>query len=318
VLWHYFATRAPTLAGTWQSTLKHLLLMSWSGVDLFFVISGFLITGILYDELGATNYFRTFYIRRAARILPLYLALMGTYVLFLHVPYFQQRQFSALFNPRLPLWSYATFTQNIMMGVRQIFGGNWVNVTWSLGPEEQFYAVVPCLIFLGGRKLLPFCLAIFLILAPTLRFVSPGFHTLCNTLWRADGLAAGAALAWLMRRPGWFESVSRHRIWLFGLFGLLLFGMGLMNQSKDILGPFGTTVVAAFYTASLLVTLLETQSITRRILSWRPLVWIGRRSYGIYLIHMPVYGLTFGFIAMSAIVHSNPQPSHRDRQSIVH
>src|SRR6476619_3815817 len=124
LLWHYVAI-LPSHSRTVLSYLQHLLCLTWSGVDLFFVLSGFLIGGILLDHRDAPNYFSVFYRRRICRIFPLYYALFLAFVLLRNrLPIGAANGW--LFDRPLPLWSYATFTQNFLMSKLGTFGPNWL------------------------------------------------------------------------------------------------------------------------------------------------------------------------------------------------
>src|SRR5579863_2282559 len=113
--------------------------LSWSGVDLFFVLSGFLIGGILLDASASTSYFSTFYIRRAHRILPLYAAVVSCVLI-------APRLFGGWnhwASNQISVGYYATFLQNFWMAKNNLFGSNVLGVTWSLAVEEQFYLSLP-------------------------------------------------------------------------------------------------------------------------------------------------------------------------------
>ena len=142
-----------------------LLSFGWSGVDLFFVLSGFLIGGILLDARGASNYFRVFYTRRAYRILPLYLALCGASVLifYTHLP-----THSWLFEGKTPWYAYLTFGQNFWM-VKGTLDSRQMDMTWSLAVEEQFYLTLPLVIRFVRRETLPYVFASGVLLAPLIR-----------------------------------------------------------------------------------------------------------------------------------------------------
>ena len=160
LVWHYIASQAVVTDGTLASQALRALAITWSGVDLFFVLSGFLIVGILLDAKGGDAYFSTFYMRRACRIVPLYLLMVSIFAV---VTTWQLHTSDFLFKEELPLWSYFTFTQNFFMHGRG-FGPHWLGVTWSLAIEEQFYLVVPLLVhWLDRKKLL--AMFLFLILA---------------------------------------------------------------------------------------------------------------------------------------------------------
>src|SRR5689334_17828355 len=107
--------------------VRFFLEYTWSGVDLFFVLSGFLICGILLDHRESSNYFSVFYIRRSLRILPLYSLCVLSYVLLKdRIPV------EEMFQDGIPTWSYVLFVQNYFMGSEGHFGGVWLGGTWSL------------------------------------------------------------------------------------------------------------------------------------------------------------------------------------------
>jgi peptidoglycan/LPS O-acetylase OafA/YrhL len=121
--------------------VKLLTPLTASGVDLFFVLSGFLIGSILLDNREAANQFKVFYLRRFCRILPIYFVWIA---LFFVLGKLLLNDW--LFASRYPAWSYPTFTQNFFMSNIGGFGAGWLAVTWSLAIEEQFYLTAPLLI----------------------------------------------------------------------------------------------------------------------------------------------------------------------------
>jgi peptidoglycan/LPS O-acetylase OafA/YrhL len=122
-----------------------------SGVDLFFVLSGFLIGGILLDHKNTTNYFRVFWTRRVGRIMPVYYLLLATFFTVLLIrPWLPAPWLDAfLLKDMMPVWTYPLFVQNIAQALDGGDGGaRWVASTWSLGIEEQFYLLLPPLIYI--------------------------------------------------------------------------------------------------------------------------------------------------------------------------
>jgi peptidoglycan/LPS O-acetylase OafA/YrhL len=179
------------------------------------------------------------------------------------------------------------------MGMRESFGAAWLIPTWSLAVEEQFYLVVPALALLAPRRFARVALAAILA-APLLRFLFPGFHTYLLSPFRADSLAAGvllaivlenqAARAWVMRRRQSFGH---------GLVGMV--GLTVFFTFFRWLGPLEFTWLAGLYAVLLLLALTAPQSGVAGVMRWAPLRWIGVRSYGLYLFHLPVLGLIQGF-----------------------
>jgi peptidoglycan/LPS O-acetylase OafA/YrhL len=144
--------------------LARSLSLSWSGVDLFFVLSGFLIGGILLDYKNGRYYFKTFYIRRICRIFPLYFIWLFIFLwAFYTIP--PSSMLSGLLNNPLPFWVYLTFTQNIAMSYTGLMGVEWLAVTWSLAIEEQFYLFLTWLIHRVNIRKLPYLLTILILAA---------------------------------------------------------------------------------------------------------------------------------------------------------
>jgi peptidoglycan/LPS O-acetylase OafA/YrhL len=122
LIWHYIPAQIHAPAQALSGGIATCLSLTYSGVDLFFVLSGFLIAGILMDNGTAKNYFSVFYARRACRIFPVYFLLLGLFAVFTAMGSGHWSRLSWLFQNRLPLWSYASFTQNVVMGLRSTTG----------------------------------------------------------------------------------------------------------------------------------------------------------------------------------------------------
>lgn len=135
VLLHYVKDGV-TGTGIWYSLGLAPLRLAGTGVDLFFVLSGFLIGGILLDVKTTDTYYRTFYLRRFHRILPVYFLWLLLFACGLALA---DPRVKGMFNQALPIWSYPLFLQNFAMAVQGTFGAQWLMVTWSLAVEEQFY-----------------------------------------------------------------------------------------------------------------------------------------------------------------------------------
>jgi peptidoglycan/LPS O-acetylase OafA/YrhL len=135
VLFHHFTLFDPvTTIGAW---LGFVALLGWSGVDVFFVLSGFLITGILIDARGSNRYFASFYMRRVLRIFPLYyLIVFLSFVVLARSTYWHD----LLVGPgRVAQWPYWTYLVNFAIAERGDFQHGVLDVAWSLAIEEQFY-----------------------------------------------------------------------------------------------------------------------------------------------------------------------------------
>lgn len=163
------------------------------GVDLFFVLSGFLIGGILLDNKESTNYFRTFWRRRIGRIFPVYYVMILVLIALYAVDWFYKTPLiSGLLYNQLPVWAYATFIQNFYMVSEGVFG-NFLGVTWSLAVEEQFYLILPPLVFLLSRGKI-------VVIAVLAIFAAPFVRTILwqNIDWQASYLLSPARMDTVM------------------------------------------------------------------------------------------------------------------------
>jgi peptidoglycan/LPS O-acetylase OafA/YrhL len=206
VFFHFFTVSSDT-GGLPTRVISAVLSFGWSGVDLFFVLSGFLIGGILMDNRSSANYFKTFYIRRVCRIFPLYFLWLA---LFFVLPWLLPSNFPgyrAVFAggiAHLPQWGYALFLQNFYIAKVGDFGSFWMAATWSLCVEEQFYLLLPLMIrFVFPRK--PLWMFIILVaLVPLLRvflfLFHPSIFTFVLLPCRADALLLGVLGAYMIRQ----------------------------------------------------------------------------------------------------------------------
>ncbi len=265
-----------------------------TGVDLFFVLSGFLITGILYDSRTDAHFFRKFYARRALRIFPLYYGVLASFLLltlFFGVHYNRE------------LLSLALYLQNTGFVAPPIYAyiGPHLPLAhfWSLAVEEQFYLIWPLLVFwLRARERILFCCLASLVFCPLLRFGlslhGAGYFSIhTNTLCRADSLLAGGALAILLRGPH-HDLALRWGPGLFmgGLLGVIALRYGLPAQPaasfrQAISIGWSYTAIAAASVGLLALALRH--ALTRSILSTALLRWLGRYSYGLYVFHLILF-----------------------------
>ena len=145
---HYIDGQGPT-GGPITTLLQKIVALGWSGVDLFFVLSGFLIGGILLDARGSPNYFKTFYVRRFFRIIPIYYAWVLLYVLLVTLAGHVVQVHSNSGRPEelgASIYVHFLFLQNVWPITLAGLAGAWLSPTWSLAVEEQFYLVCPWMI----------------------------------------------------------------------------------------------------------------------------------------------------------------------------
>jgi peptidoglycan/LPS O-acetylase OafA/YrhL len=269
----------------------------WAGVDLFFVLSGFLITGILIDTRDSTKYFRNFYARRTLRIFPLYYATL--LVVFFVVPLFKSMDTPALqtlVRNQGWLWSYLT---NIGFLVeRQAFANAdwlWLNHFWSLAIEEQFYIVWPVVIWSVRPSALPkLCLGL-VVIALLLRCIGAGLHLKVGAIYfptpcRIDGLASGGLVAALIRtervRPCLFPWAIRIGSFAtLGLLGIFISRSGLRFNDQVCLTA-GLTLLCMLASCAIVVAIEAAPgNLFRAWLEGRYLQFLGKYSYGIYVLH---------------------------------
>jgi len=290
-------------SGRLEEVLVRSISGGWAGVDLFFVLSGFLITGILVDAKGGANYFRNFYMRRSLRIFPLYYGYLA--LLFIALPIVVPRtapDFSG-FDRGFWLWTYLS---NI-----QFARGGWEAMPphtthlWSLAIEEQFYLMWPFVVWMASRKaLLRVCIGAIASATAArilLHFLAPdGVAGYALMPARIDALATGGLLAVLVRAPNGVARVARYARPVAAVAGAILLGSAVFNayvRPEDTYFPalaFRTQLVvfpalAAFF-GSMLVLAVSAVPGGRafRMLTAKPMMAIGRYSYALYLLHVPL------------------------------
>ena len=269
------------------------MILGWSGVDLFFVLSGFLITGILIETRACANYYSSFYARRVLRIVPLYL--VAVFLCF-RVALPLARSFGRDLDPggSLEPW-YWLHVSNW----RSAFGGDVEPLShfWSLSIEEQFYLVWPALVlWIAPGGLAPACAAI-AVGSCGLRWfaadhgVPPeALHRL--TIFRLDALAIGGLLAAAVRQPRWRQALRRRRRAIAVTAAALVVPVVVAGRgatSRPMI-RFGYTAFALLY-ACLVFSAFEDSGSPRwlaRQLRRPVLRTFGKYSYAIYVFHYPI------------------------------
>jgi peptidoglycan/LPS O-acetylase OafA/YrhL len=251
----------------------------WMGVDLFFVLSGFLITGILLDTKNSNGYFRNFYARRCLRIWPLYYCTL--LFMFLVVPIIRPSEAHQIFEPRsMPWWSYFVYLQNFLVpSITRATG--LLGVTWSLAVEEQFYVVWPLVVRFCSSKTLGRIALTVICLDPALRFllVQRGFNVYPNSLCRLDGLMWGALLALLFRS----ETLRRETCVPIAWSVLLIAApLAILTADRVLWAVYSFTALAS--ASFVYLALTSNNKRLQRVLSNRFLIYSGVISYGIYLL----------------------------------
>jgi peptidoglycan/LPS O-acetylase OafA/YrhL len=274
VIFHNETSRYPFLH------LDRIFANGWMGVDLFFVLSGLLITGILLDTKQSVGYFRNFYARRCLRIWPLYYS--SLLFMFGIIPLLSPAEGKAIFERSSPWWAFPLYVQNFLVRVPELAPG-LLGVTWSLAIEEQFYLVWPLIVRFCSTRLLRWIAVSVICLSPALRlFLSAaGVDIYANTFSRLDGLMAGALLAIVIRSTDFVPSRHLGKAWM-----ALCIAAPLVFLTEAVDARWIVFSMSAAASVSLIyLALCSGQPWLQGVLRNRFLVYTGTISYGLYLLH---------------------------------
>ncbi|HWA10285.1 MAG TPA: acyltransferase [Opitutaceae bacterium] len=309
VIGHYFgqvpfpADSAPLVF------LRQLTGFFSSGVELFFVLSGYLIASILFARGNAANLGRVFYARRLCRTLPAYFLLLAAFFILRNSERLNAAWSAPEFEGTVPGWSYLLLIQNVYMAALRNLGPWWLAVTWSLAVEEQFYAFMPWLVRFTRPGLLLALAAASLVGCPLLRWfflyrAANPFAALYLLPCRMDSLFLGAALAVLCGSPTAREWLRRHRAARRA--ALAVFAVGFF-VGPFLLSPLTEIAVTSLpglgFALILLDVLLEPGSRLCRLLGHPALLFLGGVSYFVYLFHLPVLYTVHGLLGARQPLH---------------
>lgn len=261
----------------------------WLGVNLFFVLSGFLITGILLDSKSKPQYYRRFYIRRALRILPAYILLLLVLMLTSRLG----------ISDRHISWSFVGLSFIYLSNFTNFFGvAMQYGPLWSLAVEEQFYLLWPAAVNNLSKKWLGLCALAVFVATPILRgtMFAHGHTAEGGYTWLvADGLASGALLAILSRTllveraaMKWFCTLCLGATILIMAVG---FPFGILSPTTLAGASLRLTLFGTLFTGMLSLALLLGTSGWARIVQRPILQFFGEISYGLYLIHTLVFDI---------------------------
>ncbi|UEQ78261.1 acyltransferase family protein [Chryseobacterium arthrosphaerae] len=298
LMYHYRAFKHPQ----WIDDIGRF---GWTGVDLFFVLSGFLISGQLFKEIEGKGSFslKIFYIKRFFRIIPAYFFTLFLYFAF---PFFREREALS------PLWKFVTFTQNY--GLDVIDRGTFSHA-WSLCIEEQFYLFLPLLLLILAKtrlfKYLPVLLIGVITFSLMVRIVMWNQYIIPVQpdsldfwrLWymkiyypthtRLDGLGMGVLIGYLMQYSSGFKRKVHHHGNLIFISGLVLLGVSLWvcnEQTSERASVFGFTLIALSY------GLIVLSAVSESCFLYRSKSYITTQlaalSYAIYLSHKGIIHMT--------------------------
>ena len=286
----------------------------WLGVDLFFVLSGYLITNILITTRPQKKFITNFYIRRALRIFPLYYLSLIIFLVIIPRIQYLDANFSYYVSNQFWFWVYC---QNWLLILKPTNDTNLLHHFWSLAVEEQFYFLWPPFFFLiGNHKRLLIILASLLICLVSFRvfiwIYKIGELAYFNfyTFTRIDGICIGCIVALLqMINSKFLNSYRPVIILIFACFNFLFYFINLNSRFN-----FPYLALIGYTTFSMLFGLLVYEGVQggnnfiQTIFCWKPLMYLGKISFGLYIFHWPVYILMKPFLNnwISANFNINP------------
>ncbi len=297
-----FGRDAATQMGV-DSRLEPFLRIGERGVDLFFVLSGFLITGILLDAVGRQHFFLNFYWRRTLRIFPLYYAaiLLCLFV----IPHWaaDSAKFDLAYGQQFYLWTYLA---NLKMSLVNEWCFGAMDHFWSLAVEEHFYLLWPFVVyFLRPTTLFRYCLA--------LAFISFSLRTTCLvwteqrvaadvfSFFRMEGLCLGSALAAWIRHSHSSSIASARSRGFWCLIGTCFLTITLAVSGKSVFAIGHTLGAIVWALALMLLVTSSPSSIVARLVSVSALRHFGKYSYAMYVFQNPLMVLFGGYVSVSWI-----------------
>jgi peptidoglycan/LPS O-acetylase OafA/YrhL len=281
----------------------------WMGVDLFFVLSGFLITGILLETKNGAHYFRNFLARRFLRIWPIYY--LNLLLFFVVAPLLLDslpQELQSMREKQAWFWLYGANWLFAREGSFEATGGGYF---WSLAVEEQFYLVWPLVVYWCSRKSLTvLCVLLFLTsMAGRIVLISQGVSTnaaYAMTFTHLEPLVVGAFLALAIRRPEGSRELERAfavgaAVALAGLAYVRLADGNFYFWSRHM-ASYGYTLAAILFGYTLLHTFRSSETqLAGRVFRNRFMVATGRYSYALYLAHVPIAHVAYEAIVRDAV-----------------
>jgi peptidoglycan/LPS O-acetylase OafA/YrhL len=260
--------------------LQRFVADGWMGVDLFFALSGFLITRILLDSRQSLDYFKNFYGRRVLRILPLYYVVL--IFMFVVVPLLLPGQARSIFERAAPWWSFPLFLQNFLVAQSTLAVGP-LGASWSLAIEEQFYLLWPLVVRHSPIKSLRVIATLLILFSPPLTWYLSSQHVYIysSVFCRQVGLMAGALLAVLLHSGDFAPRKYLKSAWIAFLITLTLTFISEALGTRWLTFSF----VALAATLFIFLALHSQQKWLQAVLRNRLLMYTGTISYGLYLLH---------------------------------
>jgi peptidoglycan/LPS O-acetylase OafA/YrhL len=256
----------------------------WAGVNLFFVLSGFLIGTILLKNKNSESYFKTFYIRRFLRIIPLYYLFLFVYIVCSYIINNNQIE---LFEKPIPIYFYFLLIQNFLFSTLGHFGPSGLTPSWSLAIEEQFYLFVPFLIYFTNKNRLMLICLFFVVGAPVFRSFTPNWYMeYTHLLSRVDALFLGVILAIVKSDEKRYLPLFSSMWFLSAILIVLLCTYLFISKSIN------HTLISFFFFIVLKLTFTDRKR-KFNFLHSPFFAFVGRLSFFIYLFHQLINGLMF-------------------------
>jgi peptidoglycan/LPS O-acetylase OafA/YrhL len=311
VLWHY-TDRAKHLSSA-VAMFRHVVSISPAGMDMFFVLSGFLIGGILLKTKDSPNYYKTFYMRRLHRIIPIYYVWIIAFGLIsIFVPAIR-RALPPHYSMPMVMAAYFLFLQNFASPILSVI---WLEATWSLAVEEHFYLFMPAIVKRLSLKHLVQGLVAVVLLSPPLRMILSYVFKKDGTDWgwwtvygwtfcRVDALALGVLLAIAWVNPTAKTWLREHIRWVYAAMAALLVTSAGFEYLTVIQIPhtqaftdgFGRSSLELFSLCLVVIALVNQGKANAAFMRWGWLREVGKISYCVYLTHWGIFWavLRFGF-----------------------
>ena len=276
----------------------------WSGVDLFFILSGYLLSGRILPYLSDKKIIWKFYFNRILRIVPLYFSFLMIFYLVFYLVASTETQ--NLYNHQQNPFSFFFFTSNWMFILNYSSVQNNLSHLWSLSVEEQFYLIFPLYIFIIEKKILLLKSTIILIvIVLILRCISYNFidkiefiKNTWNTFYRMDCFFLGL-LIYLLKENGFLEKNDKWIGLVLTICVLSILIGGIYEHTFRINHFFvtiGFTIVAVAYGCIIILVINERKNFLKKITSNATLIFFGKISFGLYIFHWPIYLTMFSFI----------------------
>lgn len=290
ILFHYINNQLPAATGKLPVFLREATSFGWAGVDLFFVLSGFLLTDVALKRRHSSNFLFVFTMRRVLRVLPAYFLFLASYALLTSLPSLSTNSFVSG-EQVIPFWFYFTLLQNNYMAAIGHMGNPSLSVTWSLAVEEQFYIVLPIVAVMLRPRRLVYALAVGAMGAIVFRSLhSDWIYRYVLLPCRLDSIAIGglaACLAAGVLVPFNPTKVIKYSTWIVAV------GCVVVAATWGIFGDLGIvkhTMLACICAAIILLVAYCPQHPLAWLFNWAWLRYLGWISYSLYLVHYFILG----------------------------